>query len=158
MNPLKKCPHCKVEIDAKASCCPHCHGKIFQWTVANKIVAGFFIFIILSIVINSVSSGGSSSSTSTSTPNPVVSDRNTISTVYAKEVIKGILKSPSTAQFTDVSAYELSNPKDVWAVNGYVDSQNSFGAMIRNQWEVQLDYRDGKGGTVKSILFDGKKM
>jgi hypothetical protein len=30
--------------------------------------------------------------------------------------------------------------------------------MIRSQWEVQLDYRDGKGGTVKSILFDGEKI
>ena len=61
-------------------------------------------------------------------------------------------------KFVDVKAYELSDQKDVWAVNGYVDSQNSFGAMIRSQWEVQLDYRDGKGGAVKSVLFDGKKV
>lgn len=86
------------------------------------------------------------------------SEKETISIVFAEKVIKDILKSPSTAKFVDVEAYELSNQKDVWAVNGYVDSQNSYGAMIRNQWEVQLDYRDGKGGTVISILFDGKKI
>ncbi len=68
------------------------------------------------------------------------------------------MKAPSTAKFSNVKAYELSDQKDIWAVNGYVDSQNSFGAMIRSSWEVQLDYRDGKGGTVKSILLDGKKI
>ncbi|MEI6597335.1 MAG: hypothetical protein WCL13_03995 [bacterium] len=86
------------------------------------------------------------------------SERKITSIVFAEAVIKDILKAPSTAKFVDVEAYELSNEKDVWAVNGYVDSQNSFSAMIRNQWEVQLDYREGKGGTVKSILFDGKKI
>ena len=108
------------------------------------------------------SSGPSSSSTSTSvsTPSPEQArkDREIMSIVFAKDVIKKTLKAPSTAKFVDVQAYELSNLKDVWAVNGYVDSQNSFGAMIRSQWEVQLDYRDGKGGTVKSVLFDGEKI
>ena len=96
-----------------------------------------------------------------SNPQPVkenTGDRKIISIVFAEKVIKDMLKSPSTAQFTDVAAYELSNKKDVWAVNGYVDSQNSYGAMLRNMWEVQLDYRDGSGGTVLSILFDGKKI
>ena len=108
------------------------------------------------------SSPSTSSSTDTpvSTPSPeqAKKDREIMSLVFAKDVIKKTLKSPSTAEFVDVKAYELSNLKDVWAVNGYVDSQNSFGAIIRSQWEVQLDYRDGKGGTVKSILFDGEKI
>ncbi len=85
-------------------------------------------------------------------------DREIASIVFAKETIKTLLKAPSTAKFEDVKAYELLNQKDIWAVNGYVDSQNSFGAMIRSLWEVQLDYTDGKGGTVKGITFDGKEI
>lgn len=85
-------------------------------------------------------------------------ERETDSIVFAESIIKKILKAPSTANFVDVRAFELLSEKDVWSVSGYVDSQNSFGAMIRSQWEVQLDWSDGKGGTVKSIFFDGKKI
>ena len=154
------CPHCKEEINSEASICPHCHGKIYQWTIGRKILVGFIIIIAIVLVVSSSpdnknTSSVSNSTTKTETP---TEDRKIISIVFAKKTIEDILKSPSTAKFVDVQAYELSSEKDVWAVNGYVDSQNSYGAMIRNQWEVQLDYRDGKGGTIKSILFDGKKM
>ena len=161
----KKCPHCKTEIDWEASICPNCHGKITVWNSGKKmlVVIVILLFVIGIFNMNSVTPSTSTSSTPTpvvSTPSPEQArkDREIMSLVFAKETIKKVLKSPSTAEFVDVKAYELSNLKDVWAVNGYVDSQNSFGAMIRSQWEVQLDYRDGKGGTVKSILFDGEKI
>ncbi len=159
----KKCPHCQTEIDWLATRCPNCHGKMHVWTADRKIVATVIVLLFFIGVVemnSSTSSTSSSTSTPTSAPSQeqATNDREIMSLVYAKEVIKRILKSPSTAEFVDVRAYELSNLKDVWAVNGYVDSQNSFGAMMRSQWEVQLDYRNGKGGTVKSILFDGKKI
>lgn len=151
----KLCPHCKTEIDWSASRCPNCHGKMSVWTVGNKMIAVILLPLIFYGIIFATSNQPSSvGNTITNTSE----DREILSIVFAKSVIEGILKAPSTAKFVDVNAYELSNLKDVWAINGYVDSQNSFGAMIRNQWEVQLDYRDGKGGTVKSVLFDGKKI
>ena len=52
----KLCPHCKKEIDLKASRCPHCHGKIFIWTKGRKILAGFAIFTVFILVITNVSS------------------------------------------------------------------------------------------------------
>ncbi len=153
----KKCPHCQTEIDWLATRCPHCHGKMSVTKSSTKIAA---IVIILMLIIAISKIGSSTSSTSNSTPSPeqVASQRRAESEVFAEDVISKLLKAPSTAKFVDVKAYELSNLPDVWAVNGYVDSQNSFGAMIRSQWEVQLDYRDGKGGTIKSVLFDGKKI
>ena len=152
----KFCPHCKEEVNKEASRCPHCQGKIYIWTKGRKVLVGFIIFTVFILII----SGGSSNNTRTTTTSvqPTQADRKTISTVFAEKTIKDILKSPATAKFVDVNAYELTSQKDIWAVNGYVDSQNSYGANLRNQWEVQLDYTDGKGGTVKSILFDGKKM
>jgi hypothetical protein len=131
-----------------------------EWMKKHPILAGI-LFLLVIICFTSVFSGPSDDqpkSAPVSSAPKAPEDRETISIVFAEKVIKDILKSPSTAKFVDVKAYELSNEKDVWAVNGYVDSQNSFGAMIRSVWEVQLDYRDGKGGTVKSVLFDGEKI
>jgi len=56
------------------------------------------------------------------------------------------LKAPSTAKFQDVLDFGVAPKKDhngnaikdVWEVSGYVDAQNSFGAMIRTKWYVQL--------------------
>ncbi|MBU0999154.1 hypothetical protein KKG24_02500 [Patescibacteria group bacterium] len=158
----KKCPHCQTEIDWLATRCPNCHGKMHVWTADRKIIALVIVMLFFIGVVKMSSSSPSTSSVSSipSTPSPeqAKKDREIMSIVFAKSVIEKTLKAPSTAKFVDVQAYELSNLKDVWAVNGYVDSQNSFGAMIRSQWEVQLDYRDGKGGSVKSVLFDGKKI
>jgi hypothetical protein len=130
--------------------------------VFYKTWYGITLIIICFIIVVSSLGSNKEKATVSTTPDSetqtINSERKTISIVFAEKTIKDILKAPSTAKFVDVEAYELSNEKDVWAINGYVDSQNSYGAMIRNQWEVQLDYRDGKGGTVKSILFDGEKM
>ncbi len=56
--------------------------------------------------------------------------------------IKQTLKSPTTAQFeaSDVSLM----PDDRWMVEGTVDSQNSFGAMIRQNF-IAVVYRDDIG-------------
>jgi len=140
----KKCIHCKEDILSDAKVCKHC-GKAQPSKAAVFIVLIFLVFIFIVSIIGSFSA-------------PTNSDRETDSKIFAKEVIKEILKSPSTAEFSNVRAYELSNEKDVWVINGYVDSQNGFGAVIRSVWEVQLDYRNEKGGTVESVFFDGKKV
>lgn len=54
------------------------------------------------------------------------------------------LKAPSTAKFP--GAYESnvgwqSAGADRWQVWGYVDSQNGFGAMIRNEWKAVVEKR-----------------
>lgn len=153
----KKCKYCKEEILKDAKVCKHC-GKKQPVEVNMKVL----LIVLAVIFLPAIFSGFGSDSGATSQPtSPSVndsSDRKVDSIVFAEHVIENLLKSPSTAKFVDVDAYELSNMKDVWAVNGSVDSENSFGAMLRNTWEVQLDYRDGKGGTVKSVIFDGKKI
>lgn len=149
----KICPHCKEEINKEASRCPHCHGKIYVWTSGRKVILGFGILAVFLLIIT-----GSFNTSDTQNNTSPKDQREIESIVFAKEVIKGTLKAPSTATFEDVRAYELSNLKDVWVVNGYVDSENSYGAKLRNIWEVQLDYRDGKGGTVKSVMLDGKYL
>ncbi len=131
-----------------------------EWMKKHPIITGFIILIIIGFVIDIFTwSYDSQSNTTPQTQEQTSQEsRKIMSIAFAKSIIEDTLKSPSTAKYSSVEAYELSNEKDVWAVNGYVDSQNGFGAMLRSQWEIQLDYRDGKGGAVKSFIFDGKKI
>jgi len=59
----------------------------------------------------------------------------------AKQFVTKSLKAPSTAKFpnpysgSDCGAF---GSNDVYAAWGYVDSQNSFGAMIRSEWKAAV--------------------
>lgn len=61
---------------------------------------------------------------------------------YARDFIKGKLKSPSTADFPSFSKISYSYLGDCrHNLVGYVDAQNSFGAVIRNNFNVTVKYR-----------------
>jgi hypothetical protein len=47
------------------------------------------------------------------------------------------LKAPSTADFSDESV-SGSGP---WKITGSVDSENSFGAMLRAPWSFKVEVR-----------------
>lgn len=57
----------------------------------------------------------------------------------AQEMVSGRLKAPASAVFT-VTKFEGRGP---FTVQGSVDSQNSFGAMLRSEFRVRLAL-DGK--------------
>lgn len=58
----------------------------------------------------------------------------------AKEIVESALKAPATAEFPSIFSddIKMQRNKDIVAVQSYVDSQNSFGAMIRSEWIVQF--------------------
>ena len=63
--------------------------------------------------------------------------------VCAQDVVKKNLKSPSSAKFCLMSEATIHyNGEDGggsrYTVSGYVDAQNSFGAMIRKNFTVNL--------------------
>jgi hypothetical protein len=59
------------------------------------------------------------------------------------------LKSPSTAKFTDLEVYQAGAN---WYATGDVDSENSFGAMIRTGWTCTAKPTGGLNYNVKSTL------
>lgn len=61
--------------------------------------------------------------------------------VACEDFVKRNLKSPASAEFTDESVMHLD--KKNWKVLGSVDSQNSFGAMIRNEFNCEVRFRGG---------------
>lgn len=71
--------------------------------------------------------------------------------VACENAVSGMLKAPSTADF---SGWQRSQNSDgSYTVTGSVDAQNSFGAMIRNQFSCKVrDKKDGTTGTIVEYL------
>lgn len=60
--------------------------------------------------------------------------------VMAQRFVKDRLKAPSTADFPWSATAVTPNGHCRHMVLGYVDAQNGFGAMIRSNWIVDLEY------------------
>ncbi len=63
--------------------------------------------------------------------------------ITAQSFVKAMLKSPKTADFPflDYSHRNLGDGK--WIIQSYVDSQNGFGAMIRTQYQIEMQFNGG---------------
>lgn len=92
-------------------------------------------------ILGNDSSKNSSSSSSTQKTTEVNSARHTDAEAWscAQNIVEGYLKAPSTAKFcsfVDAKVTHLGNGE--YKVTGWVDSQNSFGAMIRSNRNGQV--------------------
>jgi len=92
-----------------------------RWTRSDKIALAGFIFTVIVFVI-----GLGVFERRKSIP----ASANTIE-IAEKFILSG-LKSPTTAKFSGASIEQRST--NVFLVSGFVDSQNSFGAMLRGTW------------------------
>ena len=68
----------------------------------------------------------------------------------AESVVKGNLKSPSTAEFCKSSQMTVTHSGNTWTVKGWVDAQNSFGATLRNDFTVKITFTSKDKYTVDS--------
>ncbi|HYC34130.1 MAG TPA: hypothetical protein VEC13_00175 [Candidatus Paceibacterota bacterium] len=157
-NPTKKCPECLAEVPAQAKKCSHCGSKLPQPTsplvklLVVVLAIGFFSSIILASI-------GGGSSSSPEPDQPTAYDYELSARAYSEMYVERILKSPSTAEFCRGTATDLGENK--WKVSSCVDSQNSFGATLRSNWEAIMVYTGGDPDNVASwkpekITFDGK--
>lgn len=63
--------------------------------------------------------------------------------IMAKSFVENQLKAPSTAKFADSWDSTITKTGlDTWKVISYVDSQNSFGAMIRTHFTVVIKFTE----------------
>jgi hypothetical protein len=153
---LVACKECGKEISKKAETCPHCGFKpkktsLFSWIVTILIA----IPVLLGIVI---SAGKSNSSSSVATKSPqelaaerqrsLDSNRESYARIIGKRAITKQLKAPATADFSGFTDTQVAHLKDggpnKWIVKGYVDAQNSFGAKLRNNYQVVIEFEEGK--------------
>ena len=99
------------------------------------VIAGLFVIVSLAGVVIA----GNITST-TRVPNAIDA------CITAQQFVEQTLKAPSTAKFPACHAPDVKikhqEPlgRDIWTATGYVDSQNSFGAMLRSTYAVQMIY------------------
>lgn len=58
----------------------------------------------------------------------------------AQQEVKRVLLTPSAAQFPMTGLQIHKTDDSTWVVQGYVDSQNSFGALLRQSYHVSVRY------------------
>lgn len=70
---------------------------------------------------------------------------NTEVIIAAQLAVESNLKAPSTARFSPSSETTVTEiDDDTYLISGWVEAQNSFGAIVRNGYTVKLTYSNGK--------------
>ena len=59
--------------------------------------------------------------------------------LFALCVEKQTLKAPASAVFPPLNQFIVNGSNDNYSVSGYVDSQNSYGAMIRSKFTYNIE-------------------
>lgn len=76
-------------------------------------------------------------------PSEDKTDRAPMAFVQCQNFVKEKLISPSTADFPFFDHYKKKIQGQMYRVQSYVDSQNAFGAKIRNKWDCKIQYIKG---------------
>lgn len=138
---LITCRECKHDVSTEAPVCPHCGATIPkpQYT-AQKSSAGppvLLLFIGLIIIgwIGLTYAPKSTQSSAKADTSWMSRDNSTLAYFMMEDYVESRLKSPSTATFPSRSDRDTGHIKKLgngkYTITSWVDSQNSFGAMVR---------------------------
>jgi hypothetical protein len=108
------------------------NNKAGEHTFGERLFAVVFVFILIPIFLYLIFFSGGEHSQKQYIPDKV--DLN----VQAQEFVRQALKSPSTAEFPALPSQTSTDGGGLYRVVSYVDSQNSFGGMIRSDWSVTM--------------------
>lgn len=147
----------------------HVNGVLFVLVAAVIVVLIFWAAKPWNAETKKPSSGSSTASSSGSTysgksysgssgtTSKKYDDDEIKATVYvlAKKCVKNHLKAPSTAEFSEMWECAFTKGEDnVYMMTGYVDSQNSYGAMLQEQWSIMAQVSGDKASLVMLTIGD----
>lgn len=89
------------------------------------------------------------------TDHTIAMDEATEWQLLCEEKVKGILKAPSTAKFPNITKWGMSKKDGKVTIQGYVDSENSFGANLRSEFQFIVA---NDSSTIESLIFDGEEL
>lgn len=144
-----KCPHCHTEYDVALDLCPHC-GKPAMGPREKYFWYGIVVIVPILLIFGFFSCVSSCKSSNEA----YQKEKETEGSLYQAKIlceqrIKNMLKAPSTAKITFENKNKIGT---TYTFSGYVDAQNSFGAMLRKPFYIRLEFEPGKG--YKILKFD----
>ena len=138
---IVNCLECGREVSTKAKSCPNCGAEIKKKSGCLKFL-WIIIFVIIGIfVIGAIFSENDDTQTSQDYSNNEILAYN-----YAKDFVKEKLKSPSSAIFPSTREkveHVINLGGGEYKINSWVESQNSFGAMIKTDFSCRIIFIDG---------------
>lgn len=139
--PLIKCRTCGTEIARTAKTCPKCGAPNSEGIGCLGVGAiALFAFFLVGVVCSTLDK-------------TKPEDDPIRACVEAHAAVEARLKAPASATFSScIDGTARKQPDGTWGVGGYVDSQNSFGAMIRNRWVVKLRPKPSGDWEVQDIV------
>ncbi|RZK54742.1 MAG: hypothetical protein EOO87_09650 [Pedobacter sp.] len=115
------------------------HKKELSLTAKRIIVITVAVIFVLSIKACIKESPGQSKSRMESKKEREAKNMVTKAFVYSKNCVREKLISPITAKFPYVNGSAVTKINDsTFTVSSHVDSQNSFGAMIRRNYKCKI--------------------
>jgi len=109
------------------------------------VVKLLFVLVCIIVIIYSVVSIFNTSTKTTSKSSP--EDYKREAYVMSQEFIQKQLKSPSTAKFPSYYEINVIQTDNRYKVEAYVDSGNSFGAIVRTNYRMILERNDNESWT-----------
>lgn len=131
-------------VGVLAFCLVALAAYLIQKSRGKEIGYGFIVcFIFIGIALVGISSPDKKTTPvrPTATTAPVIEHDSISAYVMAQDFVSSQLKAPSTAKFQTYSkelVQDLGGGR--YKISAYVDAQNSFGAMMRNQFNCTLKY------------------
>lgn len=141
-----RCSNCGKETPFSGKVCNWCGNDKSKDQKTHSIA--FIVVIILFFLV------WKCSCSKTEEEKSIINEQDlkTKAFIYSQDCVEQQLKSPSTAEFPyDSEEFVTKIDEDTFIINSYVDSQNSFGAMIRTNYICQITLNDNDTYTCDSI-------
>lgn len=148
--PLANCKECNNQISDKAKTCPNCGAPLI------KKKGGCLLNIIIIVVAVFIAWGMLEFASKGGITKDDCSGKEILAYNNAVKYVKQQLKSPGSAKFPETREKVLHTLYDSkscsYKISSWVESQNSFGAMIKQNFECTIYF---KGSTVScsEIIF-----
>lgn len=150
---LVTCKECGQQISSQVHACPQCgarqpYPKTVKIGLCLLVLSGAASVLI--VLSRDHRNGDAASSESQHSPREAME-------VLSEKFVKAALKSPATADFAPDDEWTIVPiNKSVAKLNGWVDSQNSFGALVRTYFTVAIDI-SGESSRLVYLKFDEDK-
>jgi hypothetical protein len=117
-----------------------------------QVLAGLAFGVGAVWFMASSGSGGSDDQESSVKPTPFMAF------IQCQAFVKNTLKAPATAQFPSKPQSAIDAGNNTFVVIATVDAQNSFGALLRNDWTCKTRYTGGHPASPGSWVMESVSL